>query len=66
MLDVKVFNDEMPKVPVSAFQHLGAERKQFCSKIKKQINRQRYKSRETGRDTKAEKKQRYKGKQTDS
>ena len=28
---MKVFNDEMPKVPESAFQHLGADRNKFCS-----------------------------------
>ena len=31
LLDVKVFNDEMPKVPASAFQHLGAEGNKFRS-----------------------------------
>jgi len=31
LLDVKVFKDEMPKVPVSAFQYLGAEGNKFCS-----------------------------------
>ena len=28
---MRVFNDETPKVPVSAFQHLGAEGNKFCS-----------------------------------
>ena len=31
LLDVKVFNNEMPEVPLSAFKHLGPEGNQSCS-----------------------------------